>query len=133
MNEETQLPPVYISELSTEHTVDVIKGVDTTSLRPSSNYWLAGELFAILRLIRVDKPLASAVFLFSGIYVVGGLSALISFTTLRAALATIFIVASSFALNDVQDIMIGLTSPIDQFRLAESQDVMASSYPRSSL
>jgi geranylgeranylglycerol-phosphate geranylgeranyltransferase len=105
MNEETQLPPGYISELSTTHADDVLMGTDTASVKPASNYWLAQELFTILRLIRVDKPLASAVFLFSGIYVVGGLDALISFTTLRAAVATVFIVASCFALNDVQDVV----------------------------
>ena len=131
MNKETQLPPGYTSELSTKHPADVITGVDTTSLRPASNYWLAQELLTILRLIRVDKPLASAIFMLSGVYLVGGLSALLSFTALRAALATIFIVASSFALNDVQDIVADRTNkpnrPIPSGQISRRYGIIISS------
>ena len=40
-----------------------------------------------------------------GVYLGGGLSAVLSSAAIRAALAMCFIVASSFALNDVQDIV----------------------------
>ena len=70
MNKETQLPPGYTSELSTKHPADVMTGVDETSLRPAANYWLAQELLTILRLIRVDKPVASAILMLGGVYLV---------------------------------------------------------------
>jgi len=131
MNKETQLPPGYTSELSTKHPADVMTGVDETSLRPAANYWLAQELLTILRLIRVDKPVASAILMLGGVYLGGGLAAVLSFSALRAAVATIFIVASSFALNDVQDIVADRTNkpnrPIPSGRISRRYGIVISS------
>jgi geranylgeranylglycerol-phosphate geranylgeranyltransferase len=87
-----------------------MRGVDATSLRPKTNCWLAQELLTILRLIRVDKPVASAILMLGGVYLGGGLAAVLSSAALRAALAMCFIVASSFALNDVRDIVADQTN-----------------------
>ena len=131
MNEETQLPPAYTSELSTEHPADIMTGVDATSLRPAANYWLAQELLTILRLIRVDKPVASAIFILGGVYLGGGLAAVLSSAAPRAALAVCFIVASSFALNDVQDIVTdGVnkpTRPIPSGQISKCYGIIISS------
>ena len=130
MNKEMQSPPGYTSELSTKHPADVMTGVDATSLRPAANYWLAQELLTILRLIRVDKPVASAIFMLGGVYLSGGLAAVLSSTALRAAVATIFIVASSFALNDVQDIVADRTNkpnrPIPSGRISRRFGIVIS-------
>ncbi len=108
MTEETGALNGDISELSIDSPTDVVLGADRTSRRPAVKHLSVQELLVILRLIRVDKPLASAVFVLSGIYLVGGLSAVFSSAALRAALSVCFIVASSFALNDVKDIITDL-------------------------
>jgi len=105
MNEVTEVSPGHTSELSVNNPADVMRGVDTTSLKPAANCWLAQELLNILRLVRVDKPAASAIFTLVGVYLGGGMAAILSSAAPRAALAVSFIVASSFALNDVQDIV----------------------------
>ena len=131
MNEVTEVSPGYTSELSVNNPADVMRGVDTTSLKPAANYWLAKELLNILRLVRVDKPVASAIFMLGGVYLSGGLAAVLSSDVLLAALAVSFIVASSFALNDVQDIVADRvnkpTRPIPSGRISRRYGIVISS------
>jgi geranylgeranylglycerol-phosphate geranylgeranyltransferase len=73
-------------------------------------YSPAQQLISIPRLVRVDKPLAAALFTLCGAYLGGGRATVLSYSALRAALAMSLIVAFSFALNDLQDVEADLSN-----------------------